>query len=153
MPKYRPLTIEELKPLEKEFVDFLVLNGIAGDDWLKMKDLDPEAASEMTALFSDVVWEGILRNIKYLDFKSSESIKCFQCLPEKIIMVSLDSESLDLTSADFELIKSGEKADQAQVYTASKAYSKAREEELYEMLGWGCERSEGDLFKSLCLLL
>ena len=153
MTKYRALDIEELQALEKEFVDFLVLNGIIGDDWVKMKETDPAAATKMTELFSDVVWEGILRKIQYLDFRSPQSIKCFQCLAEEIIMVSMDSETLDLTSADFELIKSGEKASEVQVYTAKKQYSKVREEELYDMLGWGCERSEGGLFKSLCLLL
>jgi hypothetical protein len=44
MAKYRLLTLEELKSMEKEFVDFLVLNGIPGEDWVKLKDTDPDRA-------------------------------------------------------------------------------------------------------------
>ena len=38
MTKYRRLTLEELEELQKEFVDFLVINGITAEDWVKLKD-------------------------------------------------------------------------------------------------------------------
>ena len=101
MSKYRALNIEELESLEKEFVDFLVLNGIMHDDWTKMKDEDPAAAQKMTELFSDVVWESILRKAKYLDFRSAHSIKCFQCLEDKIVLVGIDSTDTDMSIKEF----------------------------------------------------
>ena len=41
MVKYRALTHEELESMEKEFIDFLVLNGITGEDWEKLKNEKP----------------------------------------------------------------------------------------------------------------
>ena len=35
--KYRRLTIEELQNLEKEFISFLVVNGIPSEDWEQIK--------------------------------------------------------------------------------------------------------------------
>jgi len=153
MPKYRALSLEELESLEKEFVDFLVLNGIMHDDWIKMKDNDPSAAQKMTELFSDVVWESVLRKTSYLDFRSSNSIKCFQCLDEKIILVGIDSKNTDMSTNEFSALRTAEYPDDVEVYTTEKKYSKSRELELFDMLNWGCQMSDGKLFKELCLAL
>ena len=65
--KYKRLSIEQLKELEKEFVDFLVVNGILAEDWLKLKETDPDKAEQMVDLFSDVVFEGILRKTDFIE--------------------------------------------------------------------------------------
>lgn len=153
MLKYKALNLEELESLEKEFVDFLVLNGIMHDDWIKMKDEDPSAAQKMTELFSDVVWESILRKAKHLDFRSPHSIKCFQCLDQKIILVGMDSQNTDMSTNQFALMHSKDYPDDIEIYTTEKAYAKTRELEIFDMLNWGCEISDGSLFKQLCLAL
>lgn len=153
MPKYRSLSIEELESLEKEFVDFLVLNGIMHDDWIKMKDEDPSAAQKMTELFSDVVWESILRKAKYLDFRSKNSIKCFQCLEEKIVLVGVDSISTDMSTEAFAKTPTNDYPEDIEVFTTEKKYSENREQEIFDMLNWGCQISDGKLFKELCLAL
>lgn len=153
MPKYSLLTTEELKSLEKEFIDFLVVNGITGDDWVKLKEKNPEKASKMTETFSDVVWESILRKTMYLEHYSTRSIKCFQCLADTVVLVGMDSEITDLTETDFHLLTPQEYPEDVKVYTTEKSYSKIREQELFDMLNWGCLRSDGSLFKSICLAL
>lgn len=153
MAKYKPLSIEELQSLEKEFVAFLVLNGIMHDDWVKMKDQDSVGAQKMTELFADVVWEGILRKTKYLDFRSPHSIKCFQCLEDKIVLVGVDSTHTDMSTPEFAKLPTKEYPDDVIAYTTEKCYNKSRELEIFEMLDWGCVISEGQLFKELCLAL
>jgi len=153
MSKYKALNIEELESLEKEFVDFLVLNGIMHDDWVKMKEEDPTAAQKMTELFSDVVWESILRNAKFLDFRSPNSIKCFQCLADKIVLVGVDSTDTDMSKEAFAKLSTADYPDDVVAFTTEKEYGKVRELELFDMLEWGCEISDGTLFKQLCLAL
>ncbi|MDA9263276.1 DUF6495 family protein [Saprospiraceae bacterium] len=153
MAKYKPLNIEELQSLEKEFVEFLVINGMMQDDWIKMKDEDPIGAQKMTELFSDVVWESILRNTKYIDFRSAHSIKCFQCLDDKIILVGLDSSETDMSTSVFAALQTQDFPDDVAAFTTEKKYNKVRELEIFEMLDWGCEISEGQLFRELCLAL
>lgn len=153
MSKYRALNLQELESLEKEFVDFLVLNGIMHDDWIKMKNEDPKAAQKMTELFSDVVWESILRKAKYLDFRSPNSIKCFQCLADKIVLVGIDSDDTDMSTKEFAALQAKDFPDDVVAFTTEKKYSKVRELELFDMINWGCEISDGALFKQLCLVL
>lgn len=153
MVKYRKLSIEELESLKEDFVNFLVLNGIIGEDWQKMKDNDPDGAIKMTELFSDVVWESILRKINYLDFISPNSIKCFHCQKDKIVLVGVDSTVTDMSTESFSKLPSNQYPDDVTVYTTEKEYGKERESELFDMINWGCTITDGELYKALCLAL
>ncbi len=150
MAKYRLLTTEELKELEDEFVKFLVLNGIVADDWLKLKK-NQEKADRMVELFSDVVFEKILRGITHLTHYSKSSIKTFYCPEDKIHLIGVDTEdgSIDLSSKEGResLIKKG--GDHLRIYHTSKAYTPNRELELYNMLQNGCIKSDGSMYASL----
>lgn len=77
MAKYRLLTIEELKELENEFVEFLVLVGITADDWVKIKCEKPDKADSMITLFSDVVFEKIMRKTQFPERRRSNDIRTF----------------------------------------------------------------------------
>ena len=152
---YRLLTLAELEELEKEFVDYLVVNGIAADDWVKIKEEEAKQADQIIELFSDVVFEGILRKVQFLDVVTPESIKTFQCLVDKIVLVGLDADqgsTIDFTAQSLSEIEQTA-AGQLSVYTSEKIYTKTREQELFELTEKGASISDGTYFKSLCLLL
>ena len=155
MPKYRLLTTEELHELEKEFVEYLVINGLDSDKWTELNANDPEAAAKVVALFSDVVFEGIMRKVNYLEFRAPDQLMAFQCLPDKLVLVALEApEGSDLTNPEFYQQAMSGQVDGIRAYTTDKAYSKPREEELFAMTEKGCTISEdGALFKALCMAL
>jgi len=68
--KYRRLTLEELKPLEDEFIDFLVVNGVIADDWEQLLANDVEKSNKIIDAFSEVVFEGIMRKTQFLEYRS-----------------------------------------------------------------------------------
>ncbi len=70
--KYRILTTEELKELEKEFIQFLVVHGILGDEWKKLNEENPNEAIELVEIFSDTVLEKVYSEICYLEFKTKD---------------------------------------------------------------------------------
>ena len=156
MPTYRLLNLEELTELEKEFVEFLVLNGITAEDWVKMKEQDTAAADQIIELFSDVVFEGIMRKVSYLEYRAENFVHAFQCLSDKLVLVAMESEDdfavnfLDPNFIEAATINPPEKL---LVRTTSKPYSKTRERELFDMIQAGCNISDGGLFKALCLKL
>lgn len=154
MPKYRLLTQDELKELEQEFIKYLVVNGITAEDWENIKKNDQARALKVLELFSDVVFEGVMRKIKFLDNKSPQSIKSFQCLADKIVLVGLEvSKTPNLLDVkQFQQVLDQSPND-VKVYNTEKKYSKTRELELFDMIDKGCEISEGILFKNLCLVL
>ncbi len=153
--KYRILSLSELRELEKEFVDYLVVNGITADDWVSIKTEDPEKAERIIALFSDVVFEGVMRKVQFLDMVTPKSIKSFQCLTNKMVLVGLDaapSSSIDFTSQSLVEVQQ-HSSDALSVYTTEKNYSKIREQELFDLTQQGASISNGTYFKKLCLLL
>lgn len=156
MAKYRLLTLDELKELENEFVNYLILNGIAADDWQKLKTEDVSRAEGIIDLFSDVVFESILRKIEYLEIRVPTEVQTFHCLSEKLVVVGMRSTKetgVDFTDPDFIKAAAVQPPDALQVYTTEKKYSQEREMELFEMLNAGCVISDGKLFKILCLSL
>ena len=153
--KYRRLSMEELKELEPDFIRFLASNSIAGDDWVKMKENNPEKSNQLIDHFSDLIFERTLKKVEHLEFKTPNDIKLFHCMEDKIVMLGLFVEghsNLDFTKpTDPKLMIEQLKQSSAQLklYQAEKQFSKQREMELFEMMENGCLISKGDLFYTL----
>ncbi len=156
MSDYRLLSLEELQEMENEFVNYLVVNGIAAEDWERMKNIEPAKAERLIELFSDMVFETIMRSVQFLEYREKKELITFQCLGDKLVLVGMKAE--EDTDADFtsqEYIKKAmvSPPDGLKVYTSEKKYQKKREIELFEMTQRGCFITEGNLFKTLCLAL
>lgn len=154
MPKYRHLTKDELDALQKEFVEFLVVNGITADKWTAIKEHKKEAAEEIIEKFGDVVWEGVLRKANFLELRNPKELLTFQCLPDKLVLmgVKVKDTDVDITSEKgFERLKKDEL--ETTFYTSEKKYFKKREVELFEMIQNGCEITDGALFKRIALAI
>jgi hypothetical protein len=153
--KYRRLNTEELAEVEKEFVNFLVSNTVTGADWVKIKAETPERAEKLIDLFSDIVFEKVLKKVEYLEYKSRQDIKIFHCLPDKmkLLGILIDGEtgldfSQEMSPAQMSALLNNSAA-QLKLYSAEKTYAKERETELFEMMESGCLISRGELFNTL----
>ena len=148
--KYRRLTQLELESLEKEFIDFLILNGITAEDWTELK-LTKEKANQIIDSFSDVVFEKILRQINYLEHYSPQSIKTFMCADDEIFLIGLDTHdrSIDFTTSVGRSRLVIDPPKDLNTYKTSKKYHPNREIELFRMLQNGCVKSDGQLYESL----
>jgi len=150
MPKYRALTPDELESMKDDFVKFLVLNGIAAEDWDKLKSEDADSAEGIMDSFSDVVFEKVLRSTAYIEYVSEEDIYCVQCLVDKMVLVGAKAEgNVNFKTSDPSTIG----GEGVKVFTTEKTYSGDRQKEIFDMLQKGYEITEGDLFKRLCLVL
>lgn len=147
--KYRHLTTEEMEQFEKEFIDYLVVNGITADSWEKMKQDEPDKANHISWLFADVVFEKILRNCQFLLFRSEGNIQAIQCLQDKMILVAITATNseVNLESCDLSSLK----VDQVQFVKGEKKYQEVREIELFKMTEQGYQISDGTVFKQLML--
>lgn len=154
MPKYTRLSPSELKELEKEFIEFLVINGITADDWVRLKENDIEKADKIIDHFSDVIWEGVLRKTTFLETRSQQEIMTFQCLEDKLILMALkiDDPSIDLTTQEG-IHQVQQSLPETKMFTQEKTYQSNRERELFNMIQNGCTYSDGKLFKTIALAL
>jgi len=151
---YRRLSKEELASLEKEFIDFLVVNGITALDWERLKLEEIGKADHLVDLFSEVVFEGIFRKAKFLEIKTQRFVHAYQCLDDKIILVGIESshKQLDFLNNEVSIIDQLKlTGNDVQLFMTDKQYEGKREHELFRMTEHGCQISDGVLFKSLSL--
>lgn len=151
---FKRLSDKDLSEFEKEFIDFLVLNGIVAEDWEALKKEKPQQASKMVDSFSDAIYAGMMRKVKYLERITKSEIMCFYCQQEQIVLVGLETTnpSVDFTTVtDFSDIKSI--SQNIQVYTTTKSYSKIRELEIFELIEKGATIGDNNLFTAICSAL
>jgi len=151
MPKYRHLSKEELKALEKEFINYLIVNGIDADEWSNIQDIDPKKAEEITNLFSDVVFEKIFRQAIYLTHQTKDSLHCFHFQESQAVMFGLKSTTgkIELDSNIITKLKSGK----YELITGKKSYDRQREVEIFDLTLKGAEISDGSTYKLLASML
>ena len=99
--KYRRLTLEELKPLENEFIDFLVVNGVIADDWEQLLVNDVEKSNQIIDAFSEVVFEGIMRKTQFLEYRSKGELITFSCMADLIYMAGIRLDTHGAFKIDF----------------------------------------------------
>ena len=155
--KYRRLTHDELAELETEFVRFLATNSIPADDWLKMKENEPQKVNELINVFSDTVFESILKKVAYLEHRSPRDLRLFKCDEGRIYLIGLKIEGI--TSIDFtenlpaetmiNRFKAASSNAVLKMYRAEKSYKKERAIELFNMMEKGALISDGKLYESL----
>lgn len=154
--KYRRLRADELADLETEFVRFLAVQSVPADDWEKMKETDMDKVNLLLDKFSEVVYEKVLANVEYLEFRTPKDIKTFFCPKDKIYLIGLkiegDSE-LDFTknvSPEEMMAKMRVSKAKLQLYRAEKDYKPERNAELFRMLEAGALiDKEGVMYKIL----
>lgn len=144
MPKYRLLSNDELQQFEKEFIEFLVVNGIEPDKWEKIKENDQASVDKIIELFSDVILESVLRNIKFIQIKSRSYVQAIECLPDKMISIAIEDEKFKSPDSEKKTKESS-----LNLFKTERAYIGNREADLFDMLQKGYEISDGTLFAKL----
>ena len=150
--KYKRLTTEELQAMENEFIHFLASAQITGPDWQKMKVNEPKKVEELLDVFSDVVYDKVLRKIKYLEYRDSKTLNIFYCTEDKIVLAGIrvkEHASLDLTASDVASRWNENDLSMVNIIKTEKQYVKEREEEVFELLQSGCLITDEKLFNIL----
>ena len=151
--KYKRLSNEELQELEAEFVNFLASNQVTAPEWLDLKDTNQERVEELISIFSDMVFDNVLKKIKYVEHVTRQDWMVFHCKEEGLHMIGLqlsDESGLDLTDPDF-----FSQWDQAPdsvgitMYSKEQAYAEEREKVIFQLLESGCSIVDEKVFNML----
>jgi len=154
--KYRQLTKEQFEELHEEFAKFLATQQIDVAEWKEIKKSKPEVAEEEMNLFSDLVWEGVLKKVNYLEHFSSDNINLFRCDAENIqrIVVTATKDNFDfLKASDYKWFVENSKDDSIEYFKGQKPYIKDRNLEIFDLIEKGSVISKGDLFEGVLKLI
>lgn len=146
--KYTRLTKEQFEELHKEFINFLATQSITGDEWEDIKTNKPKVAEQELDVFSDLVWEGVLSKVDYIEHVSAQQMHLFH-LNEKnmhVIAVKLKND-VDLTTKEgFTWLRENLMNDNVEFLQAKKEYTEDRNGDKFKLIYQGGTITKGDLF-------
>lgn len=148
--KYRRLTKEQLEELHPEFINFLATQSITASEWVQLKQDKPALAEEEVDVFSDLIWEGVLNRVEYLENLSAGQMHLFHLTTKemKLISVKVMNPEADLTTPEgFDWFRKNWQSDFVEYLVASKAYSEDRNRDKFDLIEQGAVITKGDLYR------
>lgn len=148
--KYTRLTKQQLEELHPEFINFLATQSITNQEWIQLKNDKPQVAEEEIDVFSDLIWEGVLTKVIYLENISAQHMHLFHCTEKemKLISVKVMNPDIDLTtSVGFNWFKKNWQSDFVEYLTAAKAYTEDKNVNKFDLIKQGASITKGNLYK------
>lgn len=154
--KYTRLTKEQFGALHQEFANFLASQSIDKNEWDQIKLEKPEVAEQELDVFSDLIWEGVLNQTKYLEHFSSKFIFLFACDDDLIhtLVIKITESEIDLmTVKGLEWLINNIATEQVEISRGSKSYTANRNEEIFSIIQQGAVLSNGDFYNQILNIL
>ncbi len=148
--KYRRLTQQQLEELKPEFINFLATQSITGEEWKALKTEKPAVAEDEIDVFSDLIWEGVLGKVTYLENIAAKNMHLFHCSEKemKLLSVKIMNPDIDLTTViGFNWFKKNWQSDFVEYLTASKAYSEEPSLDKFKLIEQGAGITKGELYQ------
>ena len=148
--KYARLTKEQCEEMHQEFINFLATQSITADEWAKIKKEKPQVAEEEMDVFSDLIWEGVLNKVEYLEHFSPNQIFLFQITEVTInlIAVKIENEAIDITTREgYQWLQTNLMDETVNIYTSTKAMSDDRNKDIFALIKQGANITKGELYR------
>ena len=148
--KYARLTKQQFEELHNEFINFLSTQSITADEWVTLKNTKPQLVEEELDVFSDLVWEGVLAKVNYLENISRQHMHLFHLADKemKLISVKVLNPDIDLnTSIGFNWFKKNWQSDFVEYLQASKSYTEDKNLDKFKLIQEGAVITKGELYK------
>ena len=147
--KYSRLTKEQFEELHQEFINFLATQTITSEEWETIKVNKPEVAEQELDVFSDLVWEGVLSKVNYLEHISGQQMHLFHLKEHEmeLIAIKIKDETKDLSTAEgYEWFKNNLLSDDVELLTAKKTYTEDKPLDKFKLIQQGGVITKGDLY-------
>lgn len=147
--KYARLTKEQFEELHQEFINFLATQSITASEWAEIKANRPEAAEEELDIFSDLVWEGVLNQARFLEHFSPQQIFLFEIseVTINLIGVRVENPQIDITTREgYTWLQKNLMDDSVSLYTSSKVISDDRNLDIFALIQQGAVITKGALY-------
>lgn len=148
--KFKRLTKEQFNELHEEFINFLATQSITADEWTAIKENKPQIAEEELDIFSDLIWDGVLSKVNYLENISANHMHLFKLAHRemKLISIKVMNPKIDLrTNEGFGWFKKNWQSDFVDYLTASKAYTEDRNLDKFKLIEQGAVITQGKLYQ------
>ncbi|SRR5690554_4847501 len=148
--KYARLTKEQFEELHLEFINFLATQSITAEEWTEIKATKPEVMEQELDIFSDLIWEGVLNNVKYLEHLSPRQLMLFHISETHmdLIAIKIENEDIDITTDyGYKWLQQNINDDSVVLYTSTKAIKEDRNKDIFVLIQQGSSITKGQLFQ------
>jgi uncharacterized membrane protein YheB (UPF0754 family) len=148
--KYTRLTKEQFEELNQEFINFLATQSITAKEWKEIKKQKPAVAEEELDIFSDLVWEGVLSKVDYLENIAPQHMYLFSAGKTQLRLIGLKikTEEIDLTTKEgFAWLRENLMSDEVELFNAEKSIETDKNIKIFELIKQGSTITKGELFK------
>ena len=148
--KYTRLTKEQFNELHQEFINFLATQSITASEWETIKTEKPEVAEQELDVFSDLIWQGVLKNAKFLENISPQQLFLFKINDKEIHLISIRilDDTIDITTAKgYAWLQQNYASDTVEFYTASKPFSDDKNKDIFSLILQGATITKGALYQ------
>ena len=153
--RFRSLTIDELKELETEFKQFLIINQVYNEEWIEMNKKDLEKANSLVDLFSDQVLEKVYSKIDFLEKRDKYAFSVFAVTKNDIETITIQSKNQTIelfTNAQIETALN-QYLNELEIFCGTKKLAKEKCDEVFDLIKEGCEISSLDVWHSFSSFL
>jgi hypothetical protein len=153
--RFRSLTIDELKELETEFKQFLIINHVYNEEWIEMNQKDLEKANSLVDLFSDQVLEKVYSKIDFLEKRDKYAFSVFAVTKNDIETITIQSKNQTIelfTNAQIETALN-QYLNELEIFCGTKKLAKEKCDEVFDLIKEGCEISSLDVWHSFSSFL
>ncbi|MBK5213742.1 MAG: hypothetical protein JJE55_08800 [Flavobacteriaceae bacterium] len=147
--KYARLTKEQFEELQQEFINFLATQSITAEEWKKLKNEKPEVAEQELDIFSDLIWEGVLIKVNYLEHISPKQLMLFHITEAfmELIAIKIEDENIDITNEyGYKWLQQNLHNDAVSLYTSTKAIKDDRNKDIFVLIQQGSVITKGELY-------
>ena len=147
--KYKRLTKEQFESLHEEFANFLATQQIDKNEWDQLKNEKPEIAEQELDVFSDLIWEGVLANTKFLEHFSKNHIFLFHCQEkfiQSIVLKSLEESTDFMTKEGLKWLGDNMFTDLVEIHLGKRNYDQERNAAIFDLITQGAILSDGQLY-------
>lgn len=153
--KYRFLTYQEFDLLKDDFYNYLYDFGFNDFEWKLFSDYAPTEAINLIEDYSDDIFDRLIKDVKYLEYRSDKELQVIECKEEKMVTIGLNvplNSKVNLT--DLESIKSLEVSDCEgyKCFKEIKEYSENRDQTVFRLIEKGYQVVNNKLFEHLNFL-
>jgi hypothetical protein len=147
--KYARLTKEQFEELHQEFINFLATQSITADEWNKLKIEKPEVVEQELDIFSDLIWEGVLSKVNYIEHISPKQLMLFHITEAfmELIAIKVENDAIDITSDyGYKWLQQNLHHDTVTLYTSTKAIKEDRNKDIFVLIQQGAVITKGELY-------
>src|SRR5690606_33961110 len=121
---------------------------ITAQEWEDIKVNKPEVAEQELDVFSDLVWEGVLNKVEFIEHISPQQIHLFYLKEEHIHLIAIKIKNpIDLSTTDgFNWLRENLMEDDVEFLQAKKDYTNDKNADKFKLIEQGGVITKGDLF-------